>query len=141
MGTVLVIAGSEQYLGAAEMGLPRCAPRRGRSRHRGGRGEVYPIPGPRSSFSRSTGTDDPLKTLAELSPKRAQRARHRPRTGQPRRAPYLPELIAQSDAPTVLDASALIGGEEWFAAVREHAALCADAAHGRGVQAPRPLLR
>ena len=34
--------------------------------------------------------------------------------------PLLPELIAQKDAPTVLDAGAFRGDDAWFAAVRAH---------------------
>ena len=118
VGTVLVIAGSEQYLGAAEMAC--------RAALRAGAGLVtvagearFTNTWPEIIFQPLHWDNNPLKTLAELPPKRAQVRVIGPGLDS-RAAPYLPELIAQSDVPTVLDASALTGGEAWFAAVREH---------------------
>ena len=118
VGTVLVIAGSEQYLGAAEMAC--------RAALRAGAGLVtvagearFTNTWPEIIFQPLHWDDEPLKTLADLSSKRAQVRVIGPGLDS-RAATHLPELIAQSDAPTVLDASALVGGEEWFAAVREH---------------------
>jgi NAD(P)H-hydrate epimerase len=60
-----------------------------------------------------------LDTLAALAPKRQQRRVIGPGLGDEALS-YLPALIAASPAPTVLDATALTGGEGWFEAVRRH---------------------
>jgi ADP-dependent NAD(P)H-hydrate dehydratase / NAD(P)H-hydrate epimerase len=125
VGTVLVVAGSERYLGAAELAC--------RAALRGGAGLVT-----LAAADRFLGTwpelihepldwaDRPLETLAQIGAHRAQVRVIGP--GLDARAEaLLPELIAQQDAPTVLDAGALAGGEAWFAAV---------AAHGRCVLTP-----
>ena len=118
VGTVLVMAGSEQYLGAAEMAC--------RAALRAGAGLVtvagearFTSTWPEIIFQPLSWEGEPLGQLADLSPKRAQVRVIGPGLDE-RAAPYLPDLIKQSDAPTVLDASALTGGEAWFAAVREH---------------------
>ena len=118
VGTVLVIAGSEQYLGAAEMAC--------RAALRAGVGLVtvagearFTNTWPEIIFQPLSWDNRPLEQLADLSPKRAQVRVIGPGLDE-RAAPYLPDLIKQSDAPTVLDASALTGGEAWFEAVREH---------------------
>ena len=118
VGTVLVIAGSEQYLGAAEMAC--------RAALRAGAGLVsvagearFTNTWPEIIFQALHWDDDPLAHLADLSPKRAQVRVIGPGLDA-RAAPYLPDLIAQSGAPTVLDASALTGGAAWFEAVRAH---------------------
>ncbi len=117
VGTVLVVAGSEQYLGAAEMAC--------RAALRAGAGLVtvagearFTDTWPEIIFQPLHWDEDPLNQLADFSPKRAQVRVIGPGLDE-RAAPYLPELIAQSDAPTILDASALTGDDAWFEAVRE----------------------
>ena len=118
VGTVLVIAGSEQYLGAAEMAC--------RAALRAGAGLVTVAGEARFTntwaeiiFQPLKWDEEPLAQLADFSNKRAQVRVIGPGLDE-RAAPHLSELIAQRDVPTVLDASALTGGEAWFRAVREH---------------------
>ena len=118
VGTVLVIAGSAKYLGAAEMAC--------RAALRGGAGLVT-----LAAEGRFSGTwpeliheelewrEKPLETLAGVSDTRAQVRVIGP--GLDGRAePLLPELITQRDIPTILDAGALTGGDAWFGTVRAH---------------------
>ena len=118
VGTVLVVAGSEQYLGAAEMAC--------RAALRAGAGLVTVAGEARFTntwaeiiFQPLHWDEGPLEQLADVSPKRAQVRVIGPGLDE-HAAPHLSDLIAQSDVPTVLDASALTGGEAWFGAVREH---------------------
>ncbi len=136
VGTVLVIAGSARYLGAAEMAC--------RAALRGGAGLVtlaaegtFPGTWPEIIHERlewdsgsgtapytasATGPDgDPetLETLTRIGGNRAQVRLIGPGL-DPRADALLPRLIALSDAPTVLDAGALKGSDDWFRAVRGH---------------------
>lgn len=118
VGTVLVIAGSARYLGAAELAC--------RAALRGGAGLVtlaaegsFSGTWPELIHERLAWQQNPLDTLAKIGDNRAQVRVIGP--GLDRQAePLLPELIAQRDVPTVLDAGALAGGDAWFEAVRAH---------------------
>ncbi len=118
VGTVLVIAGSAQYLGAAEMAC--------RAALRGGAGLVTLIaPGnfqntwPELIHERLEWDDRPLEAISKIGDNRAQVRVIGP--GLDRQAePLLAELITQKPVSTVLDAGALTGGEAWFGAVRAH---------------------
>lgn len=118
VGTVLVVAGSKQYLGAAELAC--------RGAHRAGAGLVTLAAQARlerswaeTIFVGLEWANEPLKTLTEIDTKRAQARVIGPGLDEAA-LPYLPDLILQSDAPTVLDAGALRRGAAWDAAVREH---------------------
>ena len=117
-GTVLVVAGSRRYLGAAELAS--------RAAYRAGAGLVtlaaearLPNSWAELIFQELAWDEDALKTLEGLDKKRAQVRVIGPGLDE-RAHEYLPELIAQSDAPTVLDAGALVGGEAWRQAVKTH---------------------
>ncbi|CAA9587393.1 MAG: NAD(P)H-hydrate epimerase / ADP-dependent (S)-NAD(P)H-hydrate dehydratase [uncultured Truepera sp.] len=118
VGTVLVIAGSAKYLGAAEMAC--------RAALRGGAGLVT-----LAAEGRFAGTwpeliheglewrANPLDMLARISDARAQVRVIGPGLGG-EAEPFLGDLIRQRGVPTILDAGALIGGDSWFEAVRAH---------------------
>ncbi len=118
VGTVLVIAGSAKYLGAAEMAC--------RAALRGGAGLVtlaaegsFSGTWPELIHERLEWNKKPLETLANLGDNRARVRVIGPGLDS-RAEPLLPDLIAQKGVPTVLDAGALTGGEGWFEAVRTH---------------------
>ncbi|CAN5837648.1 NAD(P)H-hydrate dehydratase [soil metagenome] len=117
-GTVLVVAGSRRYLGAAELAA--------RGAYRAGAGLVtlaaearLPNSWPEIIFETLHWDNKPLETLAELGEKRAQVRVIGPGLDD-RASELLPEIIAQSNVPTVLDAGALTGGEAWRSAVKKH---------------------
>ena len=117
-GTVLVIAGSARYLGASELAC--------RAAFRAGAGLVtlaaesrLPNSRPEIIFETLEWSDRPLEDIGSISNKRAQVRVIGPGLDA-KAVSYLPELILQSQAPTVLDAGALTGGEEWFNAVNTH---------------------
>lgn len=106
VGTVLVIAGSRRYLGAAEL----CC----RAAYRAGAGLVTlaateRLAGswPEIIFEPLDWQRAPLSALAAIDGRRAQVRVIGPGLDE-RARPYLAELIAQSPAPTVLDAGALV---------------------------------
>ena len=118
VGTVLVIAGSAKYLGAAEMAC--------RAALRGGAGLVtlaaegsFSSSWPELIHERLEWEQKPLETVSRIGDNRAQVRVIGPGLDS-RAEPLLPELIAQKAAPTVLDAGALTGGKAWFGAVRAH---------------------
>ena len=118
VGTVLVVAGSEQYLGAAEMAC--------RGAYRAGAGLVTlaaegRLAGswPEIIFASLHWDEDPLAGLKDLPEKRRQVRVIGPGLDE-RALGVLPRLIRQSGAPTLLDAGALDGSDAWFGAVREH---------------------
>lgn len=118
VGTVLVIAGSARYLGAAEMAC--------RAALRGGAGLVtlaaeggFPATWPEFIHERLEWDVAPLETVSRIGKNRAQVRLIGPGL-DPRADELLPALIALSDAPTVLDAGALKGSDGWFEAVRAH---------------------
>lgn len=118
VGTVLVVAGSAQYLGAAEMAC--------RAALRGGAGLVtlaaagsFAGTWPEIIHERLAWTQDPLAKLAEVGDNRAQVRVIGPGLGLEAEG-FLPDLIAQKGVPTVLDAGAFRTDEVWFAAVRRH---------------------
>ncbi len=118
VGTVLVIAGSAKYLGAAEMAC--------RAALRAGAGLVtlaaegsFPGTWPEVIHERLEWDASPLDALADIGDARAQVRLIGPGLDE-RAEPLLPELIAQSGVPTVLDAGALVGSAAWFDAVRAH---------------------
>ncbi len=118
VGTVLVVAGSEQYLGAAEMAC--------RGAYRAGAGLVTlaaegRLAGswPEIIFAPLHWDEDPLAGLENISEKRRQVRVVGPGLDE-RALGVLPQLIRQSDVPTLLDAGALDGSDAWFEAVREH---------------------
>ena len=117
-GTVLVVAGSRRYLGAAEL-VSRAA-------YRAGAGLVtlaaearLPNSWAEIIFQALAWDEDALKTLRDLDAKRAQARVIGPGLDE-EATEYLPDLIAQSDTPTVLDAGALTGGKTWQRAVQAH---------------------
>ena len=117
-GTVLVVAGSQRYLGAAELAA--------RGAYRAGAGLVtlaaearLPNSWPEIIFETLAWDDKPLETLASLGEKRAQTRVVGPGLDEGV-SDLLPELISQSSVPTVLDAGALTGGDAWHSAVRKH---------------------
>jgi len=118
VGTVLVIAGSSRYQGAAVL----CS----QAALRAGAGLVT-LAGPERPHSLPpeviheavSWASLPLDTLAALAPKRQQQRIIGPGLGDEALS-YLPALIAASPAPTVLDATALAGNDLWLEAVRRH---------------------
>jgi NAD(P)H-hydrate epimerase len=125
-GTVLVVAGSEHYLGAAELAC--------RAAYRGGAGLVTlaaaaraPAAWPEVVFEPLRWSDDdPLTVLEGIDPKRAQVAVVGPGL-DPVARPWLPRLLESLKGPLVLDAGGLEPGSELRDAVR---------AHGRAVLTP-----
>jgi len=125
-GTVLVVAGSERYLGAAELAC--------RAAYRGGAGLVTlaasaraPSGWPEVVFEPLRWTDaSPLDVVGALDPKRAQVAVVGPGL-DPAAVPWLPLLLPELAGAVVLDAGALEPGAELQEAVR---------AHGRAVLTP-----
>jgi hydroxyethylthiazole kinase-like uncharacterized protein yjeF len=118
VGTVLVIAGSQQYAGAAVL---TC-----HAAFRAGAGLVTLAgearPGglwPEVIFSTLQWNDAPLETLAEL-PERRRQVRVIGPGLDDRAKEHLLELIGQSSAPTVLDAEAFLAEDAWLEAVRTH---------------------
>lgn len=113
VGTVLVIAGSERYLGAAELAC--------RAALRAGAGLVTLAADARFPGSQPEVILEPFhgdaKTLESFPDKRASARVIGPglELGE-----ALLSLIAQREVPTILDAGALTGGEEWFETVRHH---------------------
>ena len=118
VGTVLVIAGSSRYLGAAEL----CC----RAAYRAGAGLVSLAAEDRlpSSWAElifeKIRMKDALEQLAKIDKKRAQARVIGP--GLDPANDFLPDLISQNKAPTVLDAGALSGGKLWKEAVAKHGA-------------------
>jgi ADP-dependent NAD(P)H-hydrate dehydratase / NAD(P)H-hydrate epimerase len=117
-GTVLVIAGSSRYAGAAELVC--------RAAYRAGAGLVtlaaetrFANSWPEIIFEALNWSKNPLGTLQAIPNKWAQVRVIGPGLDE-QATPYLPELILQSKVPTVLDAGALIQSETWSSAVREH---------------------
>lgn len=126
VGTVLVIAGSARYLGAAEMAC--------RAALRGGAGLVtlaaegsFSATWPEFIVEKLEWQREPLTTLAGIGESRAQVRLIGPGL-DPRADALLPRLIAASGVPTVLDAGALKGSAAWFEAVRGHG-LCVLTPH------------
>ncbi len=118
VGTVLVIAGSANYLGAAEMAC--------RAALRGGAGLVtlaaegsFSGTWPELIHEQLEWDKNPLELLSKVGDNRAQVRVIGPGLDS-RAEPLLPDLIAQRAVPTILDAGALTGGENWFEAVRTH---------------------
>lgn len=115
-GTVLVVAGSSRYLGAAELAC--------RGAYRAGAGLVTlaaeaRLPGswPEIIFEHLEWRRKPLETLRGIDAKRAQARVLGPGLDEAA-LPHLPKLIRRSKAPTVLDAGALEPGEDWAKAVK-----------------------
>lgn len=115
-GTVAVIAGSERYLGAAELAC--------RGAHRAGAGLVTlaaesraPSAWPETVLHPLDWAAAPRERLAELPPKRAGALVIGPGLDE-RARQHLPWLLAQRPVPTVLDAEALV--PELREAVRSH---------------------
>jgi len=117
-GTVLVIAGSSRYLGAAEL-ASRAAYRAGAGLVTLAAQERLPNSWPEIIFERLEWNKKPLERLEGLSSKRAQARVIGPGLDESAQS-YLPDLILQSRVPTVLDAGALTGGSAWQEAVKQH---------------------
>jgi ADP-dependent NAD(P)H-hydrate dehydratase / NAD(P)H-hydrate epimerase len=118
VGTVLVIAGSARYLGAAELAC--------RAAYRAGAGLVtlaaaarFSSSWPEIIFETLSWQDRPLETLQALSETRAQVRVIGPGLGD-EASGFLPELIQASNVPTILDAGALASDTLWTDTVREH---------------------
>ena len=118
VGTVLVLAGSPDYLGAAELAC--------RGAYRAGAGLVtlaaearLPSSWPEIIFSALSWDEAPRRRLAEIGERRAQAVVAGP--GLDARAlEHLPGLLAERSVPWVLDAGALRSSEGLRQAVREH---------------------
>jgi ADP-dependent NAD(P)H-hydrate dehydratase / NAD(P)H-hydrate epimerase len=118
VGTVLVIAGSARYLGAAELAC--------RAAYRAGAGLVtlaaearFSNSWPEIIFETLDWQSGPLETLQTISDNRAQTRVIGPGLGA-EAIRFLPDLIRRGNAPTILDAGALLGHTIWKDAVREH---------------------
>jgi ADP-dependent NAD(P)H-hydrate dehydratase / NAD(P)H-hydrate epimerase len=118
VGTVLVIAGSPRYLGAAELAC--------RAAYRAGAGLVtlaaearFTNSWPEIIFETLNWQDKPLETLQNISDNRSQTRVIGPGLSEDAHR-FLPDLIRRGKMPTVLDAGALIGDTIWTDAVREH---------------------
>jgi ADP-dependent NAD(P)H-hydrate dehydratase / NAD(P)H-hydrate epimerase len=118
VGTVLVIAGSPRYLGAAELAC--------RAAYRAGAGLVtlaaearFSNSWPEIIFETLNWQDKPLETIQSITDNRARVRVIGPGLGDEVQ-PFLPDLIGKVTTPTILDASALLGGTTWTDAVKEH---------------------
>jgi NAD(P)H-hydrate epimerase len=117
-GTVLVIAGSKRYLGAAEL----CC----RAAYRAGAGLVTLAAEGRLSgswpeiiFTALNWQDEPLAVLNAIGDKAAQARVIGPGLDDAAK-PHLAALISQSSRPTVLDAGALVPDDALRAAICQH---------------------
>ena len=117
-GTVLVVAGSSRYLGAAEL-ASRAAYRAGAGLVTLAAQERLPNSWPEIIFERLEWDDKPLKQLEALSSKRVQSRVIGPGLDEGAQR-YLPDLILHGEVPTVLDAGALAGDSAWQEAVKRH---------------------
>ncbi len=116
VGTVLVIAGSSRYQGAAELAC--------RGAYRAGAGLVTLVSEERLAggwpeiiFEKLEWKRRPLEILRGIDAKRAAARVIGPGLDT-EAGPHLPKLIRGSKAPTVLDALALVGDDLWASAVR-----------------------
>lgn len=117
-GTVLVIAGSSRYLGAAEL-ASRAAYRAGAGLVTLAAQERLPNSWPEIIFERLEWGKGFLERLESLGANRAQSRVVGPGLDESVQA-YLPDLILQSEVPTILDAGALAGDSAWRDAVKRH---------------------
>ncbi|MDQ3396228.1 MAG: NAD(P)H-hydrate dehydratase [Deinococcota bacterium] len=121
VGTVLVIAGSSRYGGAAQLSC--------RAALRAGAGLVTLASTaqamnnwPELIVESLKGWDEEaLERLLNLPDSRRQRLVIGPGLADEAK-PLLGRLLERTGVPTVLDATALAGGESWFEAVRRHGA-------------------
>ena len=118
VGTVLVVAGSAEYLGAAELAC--------RGAYRAGAGLVtlaaearLPNSWPEIIFRALDWSENALQTLSDISSKRDQARVIGPGLDVDN-PDLIAQLIARSGAATVLDAGALLPGDSWREAVRDH---------------------
>lgn len=118
VGTVLVVAGSVRYLGAAELAC--------RGAYRGGAGLVTlaaesRLSGawPETVFEPLDWDGTPLETLRGIDEKRAGCLVLGPGL-DPRAVPHLPELLGSRSVPFVLDAGALTRDDALREAVSRH---------------------
>lgn len=117
-GTVLVVAGSPRYAGAAELAC--------RGALRSGAGLVtlaadsrHPSSWPEIITEPLDWQAEPMTVLRNIDLKRAQALVVGPGLDMAAAA-YLEPMLQHFTVPTVLDASALAGGDAWFAAVKKH---------------------
>jgi NAD(P)H-hydrate epimerase len=117
-GTVLVVAGSPRYAGAAELAC--------RGALRSGAGLVtlaastrQPTAWPEIIWQPLEWHADPVAALSSLDPKRAQALVIGPGLDADA-APYLVDIMQHFAVPTVLDAGALTGEDAWFDAINAH---------------------
>ena len=118
VGTVLVLAGSPYYLGAAELAC--------RGAYRAGAGLVtlaaqarLPVSWPEIIFWETHWDHDPVERLEAIGERRAQAIVAGPGLDE-RALGHLPRLLARRRVPWVLDAGALAPLAELREAVREH---------------------
>ncbi len=131
-GTVLVVAGSSRYLGAAELAC--------RAAYRAGAGLVtlaaparLAASWPEIVFETIDWSEKPLETLECISANRQQSRVIGP--GLDTVVPsVLGDLIRLSTAPTVLDAGALQGDEGYFEAVRQQGHCVLTPHHGEAAR-------
>ncbi len=117
-GTVLVIAGSSRYQGAAELAC--------RAAYRAGAGLVtlaaetrFSNSWPEIIFEALDWSKHPLEDVKNIDLKRIQARVIGPGLDE-RSISFLPDLIMQSKVPTVLDAGALIRDDLLTKAIKEH---------------------
>ena len=120
VGTVLVVAGSPRYLGAAELAC--------RGAYRGGAGLVtlaaegrHPSGWPEVVLEPLAWDDQPLEALAAVDPKRAGCMVIGPGL-DPRATEHLTAIVGGREGPIVLDAGALRRDHDLREAVRAHGA-------------------
>jgi hydroxyethylthiazole kinase-like uncharacterized protein yjeF len=118
VGTVLVLAGSPRYLGAAELAC--------RGAYRAGAGLVtlaaaarLPSSWPEIVFSELDWGSDPLASLAAIEERRSGAVVAGPGLDE-RALDHLPALLENRPVPWVLDAGALTPSPELRSAVRAH---------------------
>lgn len=132
VGTVLVLAGSPRYLGAAELAC--------RGAYRAGAGLVTlaaeeRLPGgwPEVVFSRLDWNSDPAASLAGVDERRAQAVVAGPGLDE-HGSEQLPDLVAARKVPWVLDAGALRRSPTLREAVREHGRCVLTPHHGEAAR-------
>ncbi|MEX2540390.1 MAG: NAD(P)H-hydrate dehydratase [Trueperaceae bacterium] len=132
VGTVLVLAGSPRYLGAAELAC--------RGAYRAGAGLVtlaaearLAAGWPEVVFSALDWAEQPLTALAQIDGRRCQAVVAGPGLDE-RAVDHLPELLASRTVPWVLDAGALRPSPALRQAVRAHGRCVLTPHHGEAAK-------
>jgi hydroxyethylthiazole kinase-like uncharacterized protein yjeF len=132
VGTVLVLAGSPRYLGAAELAC--------RGAYRAGAGLVtlaaearLAAGWPEVVFSELDWSNGPLEALLKVEERRAQAIVAGPGLDE-RAGEHLPELLSSRPVPWVLDAGALANSPELREAVRVNSRCVLTPHHGEAAR-------